>query len=111
MDANAPAPSEHDSPPALARPLIFLDQHRRTILDLLATLMILSGAAGIVLALALLYPPNKSSIPGSDVIAAASTLVAVGGILLGIGGNRDDHKKEAKDRADKKAGRVTHGRA
>ena len=79
--------------------LICLDQHRRTILDCLATLMILGGAVLIGVALSFLYPASKHPIPGTDVIAAASTSIAVGGILLGIGGNRDDHKEEAERRS------------
>jgi hypothetical protein len=83
----------------MRRLLIDLDLHRRTILDCLAMLLILGGAVAIGLALWLLYPVSKHAIPGTDVIAAASTSVAAGGILLGIGGNRDDHETQARKRA------------
>lgn len=82
----------------MRRLLICLDQHRRTVLDCLATLMILGGAVLIGVALSFLYPASRHPIPGTDVIAAASTSIAVGGILLGIGGNRDDHETRAKKR-------------
>jgi hypothetical protein len=66
--------------------------------------MILGGAALIGVALSLLYPASKHPIPGTDVIAAASTSIAVGGILLGIGGNRDDHETQRGKRASQGAG-------
>jgi hypothetical protein len=87
----------------MRRLLIALDLHRRTVLDCLAILMILGGAVAIGLALSLLYPVSKHEIPGTDVIAAASTSVAVGGILLGIGGSRDDHEMQKIFNAKKRA--------
>jgi hypothetical protein len=87
----------------MRRLLICLDQHRRTVLDCLAILMILGGAVVIGVALWLLYPASEHRIPGTDVIAAASTSIAVGGILLGIGGNRDDHMAQKVARLKRRA--------
>jgi len=75
----------------MRRALILIDHHRRTILDVLAFALIFAGLASIVLALVFLYPVSSQRVPGTDVIAAASIAVAVGGVLLGIGGSRDDH--------------------
>jgi hypothetical protein len=73
--------------------LILIDHHRRTILDCLALFFLFGGLAAIVLALLFLYPVDGSQrVPGQDVIAASSIAVAVGGVLLGIGGTRDDHQ-------------------
>ena len=69
-----------------------LDKHRRTVLDLLGVLLLLGGIATIVLAVIFLYPAaDGQRFPGADVLAAGSTAIAAGGILLGIGGPRDDH--------------------
>ena len=76
----------------MRRALILIDHHRRTILDVLAIVLLVGGLVSIILALVYLYPIEaKPRVPGQDVIAAASIAVAVGGVLLGIGGSRDDH--------------------
>src|SRR5690349_2777329 len=62
----------------MRRLLICLDQHQRTVLDCLVTLMILGGAVLIGVALSLLYPASKHPIPETDLIATASTSIAVG---------------------------------
>lgn len=71
--------------------LQYLDKHRRTVLDLLGVLLLLSGLTTMVLAVIYLYPADGHRLPGTDVLAAGSTAIAAGGILLGIGGPRDDH--------------------
>jgi len=76
----------------MRRALILIDHHRRTILDLLAIVFLVGGLGSIVYALVYLYPAESSPrVPGQDVITASSIAVAVGGVLLGIGGSRDDH--------------------
>ena len=86
--------------------LISLDRHRRTVLDCLAILMIIGGVVALGLALGLLYPTDEHPrLPGTDVIAVGSTAAAVGGILLGIGGNRDDHEVNKKTRDEQEKAR------
>ena len=78
-----------------------LDTHRRTVLDLLGVLLLGGGIATMLLAVAFLYPADGHRFPGADVLSAASTSIAVGGILLGIGGPRDDHGQAESDTSTK----------
>ena len=87
----------------MKRVLILLDQHRRTILDCLAVTFLTAGVLAIAYAVWFLYPDDtsvKPRIPGADVIAASSIAVGVGGVILGLGGNRDDHEQRSREVRD-----------
>jgi hypothetical protein len=87
--------NENEDPPATRRrcrpwvcPFKALDNHRRTVLDAIGVPLLLIGI--VLILFAILSASDTDRIKPADWIAIGSTLVAAGGIFLGLGGSRTD---------------------